>query len=50
MVFLKIGPSPTSFSFIFVFFKQTLQFLLQRNVKNVHPVYGAGIEPTTFGT
>ena len=29
--------------FIFVFFKQTLQFLQQINVKNVHPVYSAGI-------
>ena len=31
------------FLFIFVFFKQTLQFLQQINVKNVHPVHGAGI-------
>ena len=27
----------------FRLFKQTLQFLQQINVKNVHPVYGAGI-------
>ena len=39
--FLKNGPTPTSFSFIFGLFKQTLQFL--QYVKNVHPVYGAGI-------
>ena len=41
-VFLN-GPSPASFSFIFGLFKQTIQFLQQINVKNVHPVYGAGI-------
>ena len=28
----------------FCLFKQTLQFLLQVNVKNVHPGYGAGIQ------
>ena len=33
---------PTDSLFIFVFFKQTLQFLQQINVKNAHPVYGAG--------
>ena len=27
----------------FGLFKQTLQFLQQINVKNIHPVYGAGI-------
>ena len=27
---------------LFCRFKQTLQFLPQINVKNVHPVYGAG--------
>ena len=32
-----------SFLFIFSLFKQTLQFLQQINVKNVHPVSGAGI-------
>ena len=26
-----------------VFFKQTIQFLQEINVKNVHPVYGARI-------
>ena len=41
-VFL-IGPTPASFSCIFGLFKQTTQFLQQMNVKNVHPVYGAGI-------
>ena len=38
-----IGPSPASFSLNFCLFKQTIQFLQQINVKNVHPVYGAGI-------
>ena len=37
-------PAPT-FSFIFVFLKQTLQFLQQINVKNVHVL---GFEPTTY--
>ena len=42
--FFKNGPTPASFSFIFGLFKQTLlQFLQQINVKNVHPVSGAGI-------
>ena len=31
------------FSLSSVFFKQTLQFLQQINVKNVHPVYDTGI-------
>ena len=38
--YLKI---PASFLFYFRLFKQTLQFLQQIYVKNVHPVYGAGI-------
>ena len=43
-VFLKNGPTPASFPFIFGLFKRTLlQFLQQINVKNVHPVFGAGI-------
>ena len=42
-IFLKMGQTPASFSFIFDLFKQTIQFLQQINVKNVHPVYGAGI-------
>ena len=37
-VFFKNVPTPASFRF-----KQTIQFLQQINVKNVHPVYGAGI-------
>ena len=39
--FLKNGPIPASFSFIFVF--SNTQFLQQINLKNVHPVYGSGI-------
>ena len=35
---------------IFFSFEQTLQFFQQINVKNVHPVYGAKFEPTTFRT
>ena len=31
----------------FRLFKQTLQFIQQINVKNVFPVYGAGVEPMT---
>ena len=39
-----MGQPPASFSFIFGLFKQiSLQFLQQIYVKNVHPVYGAGI-------
>ena len=34
---------PSLFTFIFLFSIQTLQLLQQINVKNVHPVYGAGI-------
>ena len=34
---------PGLFFVYFRLFKQTLQFLQQINVKNVHPVYGAGI-------
>ena len=41
-LFYKDGPTPASFSFIFVFLN-TLQFLHQINVKIFHPVYGAGI-------
>ena len=44
--FLKNGPTPASFPFIFGLFKQTIQFLQQINVKkcpNVHPVYSTGI-------
>ena len=35
--------------FIFGLFKQTsLQLLQQINVKNIHPVYGAGIRPLEY--
>ena len=36
-------PSYVPFSFIFSLFKQTAQILPQINVKNIHPVSGAGI-------
>ena len=42
LVFLN-GPTRSLFSFIFGLFKQTVQFLQQINVKNDHPIYGAGI-------
>ena len=39
-----MGQPRSLLSFIFGLFKQTsLQILQQINVKNVHPVYGAGI-------
>ena len=41
--FFKKWANPASFLFIFGLFKQTLQFLQQIYVKNVHPVYGARI-------
>ena len=43
--FLTNTPYPASFLFIFRLFNETIQFLQQINVKNVHvhPVYGAGI-------
>ena len=38
-LFSKHGPTTASFSFIFVFFKHTLQTLQQNDIwKNVHPV------------
>ena len=37
------GPTPASFSFIFVLFKQTIQFLQRIYLKNVHPVYSPRI-------
>ena len=41
----KKWANPASFSFIFGFFKQTIQFLQKISVwKNVHPVYSARIE------
>ena len=41
--FWKNGPSISLFLIYFRLFKQTLQFLQQIYVKNVHPVYCAGI-------
>ena len=41
--FLKKRVIPSLFFIYFRLLKQTLQFLQQINVKNVHPVYGAGI-------
>ena len=41
---------PRPLLYIFVFFIQTLQFLKQIYVKNVHPVYGAGIQIQDFRT
>ena len=35
---------PSLLSVYFCLFKQTLQFLQQIYAKNVHPVYGAGIQ------
>ena len=52
-VFLKNGPTPASFSFIFSLFQQTIQFLQQINVKNVQvsiQYMAPGFEPTTFKT
>ena len=43
MFLRKYGPNPATFSFIFIFFKHTLQFLQQINMINAHPLYGAGI-------
>ena len=43
---LKNGPSLASFCIFSVFFKQTIKFLQQTNVKkcHVHPIFGAGIQ------
>ena len=51
-IFFKNGPSSASISFIFVFFKQALQFLQQINAKtNMSIQYTApGFKPTTFNT
>ena len=43
IIFLKKWANPGLFFIYFRLFKHTLQFLQQINVKNVHPVYGAGI-------
>ena len=42
-ILFKKWVNPGPFSFIFGLFKQTVQFLQQINVKNDHPIYGAGI-------
>ena len=42
-VFLKKWANPGTFTFIFIGFNQTSQFLQQINVTNVHLVSGAGI-------
>ena len=42
LFFSKNGPYPASFSFIFIF-SNKLQFFQGISVRNVHPVYGAGI-------
>ena len=42
IIAIKNGPTPASFTFIFGLFIQTIQFLQQIYVKNVHPVYSAG--------
>ena len=49
-VFFKYGPTPASFSFIFVFRQQTLQFLQQIMWKMSIQCTALGFEPTTFGT
>ena len=42
--FLKIGPTPASFLFLFsVFSNKQYNFYNKWMWKNVHPVYGAGI-------
>ena len=41
--FKKNGPTPASFTFIFIFSSTHFIFLQQINVKNVHPVYGTRI-------
>ena len=46
--FKKNGPTPASFSFISGLFKETIQFVQQINVKNVHPVCVAGIRTHDF--
>ena len=45
----KKWANPGPFLFIFGLFKQTLQFLQQINVKNVHPVYGSRPSHVNFG-
>ena len=43
-LFFKKWTNPGLFLLTFGLFKQTKQFLQQINVKNVHPVYGTGIQ------
>ena len=51
-IFLKMGQPRPLFSLFSFFFKQTIQFLQQANVKNVKSIqYTApGFEPMTSGT
>ena len=42
--FFKNGISPASFQFIFVFSSKCYNFYNKLMLKNVHPVYGAGIQ------
>ena len=47
--FFKKEPATLVLFFIYFYlFKQTLKFWQQIYVKNIHPVNGAWIEPTTF--
>ena len=43
LILKKKWANPSLFLHIFSLFKQTIQFLQQINVKNVHPVYSTGI-------
>ena len=47
---VKNWSSRPLFHLFLVFFKQTLQFLLQIDVKNAHPVYATGIRTHAFRT
>ena len=44
----KNGPSTASFSFIFGLLQTNNTIFAAKNVKNVHPVYGAGIQTNTL--
>ena len=50
LCFFKKWAIPGLFFVYFRIFKQTLQFLQQIHVKNVHPVNGAGIRTHNFRT
>ena len=50
IVLFKKWAIPGLFFVFFRIFKQTLQFLQQIHVKNVHPVNGAGIRTHNFRT